>query len=137
MKKIILAFLLLGLTISCSNADAVATVQSENLSAQAQTLYSGILQPTSGITASGNLKIAFDKNATTLFFENASVEKGPDLKVYLSKTNTPEDFINLGAFSLTTTYTIPENTDLTVYKYVLIHCQQYNHLYVVSQLVKN
>lgn len=136
MKNAILTFLLLVVTISCSKDDDVVMVQSTNVSTEAQTLYTGVLAPTSGIKASGSLKIVLDKNVTKLVFENANIESGPDLKVYLSKTNTPTEYINLGSLSATATYAIPSNTDLSIYKYVLIHCQQYNHLFVVSELIK-
>jgi len=57
--------------------------------------------------------------------------------VYLSKSNTPTDFVNLGNLNPATVYSIPQSVDLKEYKFVLIHCQQYNHLFAVAELAKN
>ena len=99
--------------------------------------YQGVFVPTSGINGSGTVKIYLENNQYKLVLENYTVESGPDLKVYLSKSNTPTDFVNLGNLNPSTVYTIPQNIDLTIYKFVLIHCQQYNHLFAVAELIKN
>ena len=67
------------------------------------------------------------------------MSSGPDLKVYLSKTDTPTDFISLGALGTgnNLVYTIATPIDFTQYKYVLIHCQQQNHLFATSNLMMN
>lgn len=76
------------------------------------------------------------KNGTqrNVTLTNFSISEGPDLKVYLSTSNTPETFISLGDLTSATIYTIPENIDLNVYTYVLIHCETYNHLYAIALL---
>lgn len=94
----------------------------------------GQFQPTSGITVSGTAKVVQDGNNFKVVLDNFNISSGPDLKVYLSKTNTPSDFVNLGNLTASTMYSIPENVTVTSYKYVLIHCQQYNHLFAVAQL---
>lgn len=97
----------------------------------------GDFVPTSGITVAGGVKIYFDSNQYKLKLENFSISDGPDLKVYLSKSNTPTEFVNLGNLNPTTVYSIPESVDVSSYKYVLIHCQQYNHLFAIAELTKN
>lgn len=99
--------------------------------------YQGLFAPTSGINGSGIVKIFVENNQNKLILENYTVESGPDLKVYLSKSNTPTDFVNLGNLNATTVYSIPQSVDLKEYKFVLIHCQQYNHLFAVAELTKN
>lgn len=99
--------------------------------------YQGVFFPTSGISGSGSVKIYLQENFFKLALENYSVESGPDLKVYLSKSDSPTDFINLGNVNPITVYSIPQNVDLKVYKYVLIHCQQYSHLFAVAELTQN
>ena len=99
--------------------------------------YQGLFAPTSGINGSGTVKIYLEKNQYKLLLENYSISSGPDLKVYLSKSDTPTDFVNLGNLNSTTVYSIPQSVDLKVYKFVLIHCQQYNHLFAVAELTKN
>lgn len=99
--------------------------------------YSGSFIATSGITVNGQAKIYLDDNRYKLELQNFSISNGPDLKVYLSKSNTPTDFVNLGNLTSSTIYLIPQSVVLSEYKYVLIHCQQYNHLFAVAELVIN
>lgn len=99
--------------------------------------YQGLFAPTSGINGSGTVKIYLENNQYKLVFENYTISSGPDLKVYLSKFNVPNDFVNLGNLNATTVYSIPQSVDLKEYKFVLIHCQQYNHLFAVAQLTQN
>lgn len=99
--------------------------------------YKGLFAPTSGINGSGTVKIYLENNQYKLLLENYTISSGPDLKVYLSKSNTPTDFVNLGNLNPSTVYTIPQSVDLKEYKFVLIHCQQYNHLFAVAELIKN
>lgn len=99
--------------------------------------YQGIFSPTSGINGSGIVKIYLENNQYKLALENYSISSGPDLKVYLSKSNTPTDFVNLGNLNASTIYSIPQNIDIKDYKFVLIHCQQYNHLFAIAELIKN
>jgi len=99
--------------------------------------YSGSFIPTSGINVNGQAKIYLDNNQYKLELQNFSISNGPDLKVYLSKSNTPTEFVNLGNLTSSTVYLIPQSVVLSEYKYVLIHCQQYNHLFAVAELVVN
>jgi hypothetical protein len=66
-----------------------------------------------------------------------SSSNGPDLKVYLSKEIQPINFVNLGSLKSTNgsqLYNIPTGIDFAQYKYALIHCQQYNHLFGSAEL---
>lgn len=99
--------------------------------------YQGVFAPTSGINGSGTVKIYLENSHYKLVLENYSISSGPDLKVYLSKSDSPTDFVNLGNLNTSTIYSIPQSVDLKEYKFVLIHCQQYNHLFAVAELTKN
>lgn len=99
--------------------------------------YSGSFMPTSGISVSGQAKIYLDNAQYKVELSNFSITSGPDLKVYLSKSNTPTDFVSLGNLTSNTIYLIPQNLDVSSYKYVLIHCQQYNHLFAIATLTQN
>lgn len=103
--------------------------------------YSGNFIATSGHTANGTAKIFYDSSTTkyTLKFENFNVTSGPDLKVYLSKDAPPTtgNFINLGALKSNSgnqSYEITGAPNFLEYKYVLVHCQQYNHLFASANL---
>lgn len=100
--------------------------------------YSGNFIPTSGIEVAGDAKI-YANTATGNFvkLENFNISGGPDLKVYLSKTDSPSDFVNLGALTSASTYAIPAQVNLADYPFVLIHCQQYNHLFAIAALTQN
>lgn len=93
--------------------------------------------PTSGINVNGSAKIYLNANQNYVRLENFSICDGPDLKVYRSKTDTPTDFVTLGNLTSRTVYKIPSRVDVSLYKYVLIYCQQYNHLFAIAQLSKN
>jgi hypothetical protein len=99
--------------------------------------YSGSFMPTSGISVSGQAKIYLENAQYKLELSNFSVTSGPDLKVYLSKTDSPTDFVSLGNLTSSTVYLVPQNLDISAYKYVLIHCQQYNHLFAIAALTQN
>ena len=78
--------------------------------------YQGVFAPTSGISGSGTVKIYLENNQYKLSLENYTISSGPDLKVYLSQSNVPTDFVNLGNLNPTTVYTIPQNVDIKDYK---------------------
>lgn len=98
------------------------------------TVTQGQFAPTVGIKVSGAAKIVQDGTQFKVVLDNFSISSGPDLKVYLSKSSTPTDFITLGSLTTATVYPIPENVSLASYPFVLIHCQQYNHLFASANL---
>ncbi len=86
---------------------------------------------------SGNAVVYLQSGKYILALENIMISNGPDLHVYLSKEATPAEFIDLGKLTSTAgnqLYLITGNIDFTVYKYALIHCQQYNHLFGTATL---
>lgn len=86
---------------------------------------------------SGNAKVYQQNDQFILALENVSISNGPDLHVYLSKEVLPANFIDLGHLQSTIgnhIYPIPDNIDVTQYKYALIHCKQYNHLFGSAML---
>lgn len=100
-------------------------------------LYRGVFAPTAGVNITGQAKISLDSGRHVLLLDSFSVSSGPDLKVYLSREYPPVNFINLGALqrnSGSQLYPIPAGVDFTAYSYVLIHCQQYNHLFGYAAL---
>lgn len=133
MKKLFLLPLILFVFASCEKEGEFTQNNNETLNlSTAVLLKSGQFMPTSGISGSGSVKIYADNNLRKLVLENYTIENGPDLKVYLSTTDAPTTFINLGNLNPETVYNIPTSVDLSVYKYVLIHCQQYNHLFAIA-----
>lgn len=112
-------------------------LRNTTISTAAVLKYHGAFFPTSGIAVTGEAKIYQEGNDYKVQLDNFSISSGPDLKVYLSKSATPNAFINLGNLTAATVYAIPVQVDFSEYKYVLIHCQQYNHLFAVAELIQN
>lgn len=97
----------------------------------------GVFNPTSGIQVMGIAKIIQASGVLQVQLDSFSVSSGPDLKVYLSQAATPGSHLNLGnlkSSSGTQYYNIPAGTMVSDYSYVLIHCQQYNHLFSYAKL---
>jgi hypothetical protein len=87
---------------------------------------------------SGQARIYVANNKFMLKLENFSTTNGPDLKVYLSKAATPSSFISLGNLQSTNgnqVYEITGSPDFLQYKFVLIHCERFNHLYGSAELM--
>lgn len=94
--------------------------------------YSGNFISKGGESVTGITKIYLNNKSYQLKLENFSTSNGPDLKVYLSKSDTPTEYISLGGIKSTNgnqVYDIPGMPDFSLFKYVLIHCERHNHLY--------
>jgi len=88
-------------------------------------------------SVSGTARIYSQEMQYKLALENVSISNGPDLHVYLSKEMFPSTFIDLGRLQSVAgnqVYSIPGNPDFMQYKYALIHCKQYNHLFGSAEL---
>ena len=86
---------------------------------------------------SGSAKIYSQNNQQILALENFSSSNGPDLHVYISKEAQPVNYIDLGrlqSVSGNQQYPLTGNINFLEYKYALIHCQQYNHLFGSAEL---
>ena len=138
MKTTLYYFVLILLFTSCEvEGELTRDVVEEEISNEAVLKYSGTFVPTSGISVQGEVKIYLQNNTHTLKLEHFSISDGPDLKVYLSKEDSPSTFVNLGNLNPNVAYQIPQQVNLADYPYVLIHCQQYNHLFAIAALQSN
>jgi Electron transfer DM13 len=137
MKNLILVTIIF-LFASCQEEGILTSDREDVLvNPTAELKYYGAFIPTSGITVSGEAKIYLENNQYKVQLENFAVSGGPDLKVYLSKADTPTDFVNLGNLTSQTVYPIPPSVTVSEYSHVLIHCQQYNHLFAIAPLTQN
>lgn len=137
MKKIIFHCLVILFCLSsCTKEGDFTKPLDENTSIiNSVLLKSGAFEPTSGITVNGSAEVRMKSNEHYVELVNFNISSGPDLKVYLSKSNFPDGFVNLGALtSNINIYSIPNGLSLSEYTHVLIHCQQYNHLFAVAKL---
>jgi hypothetical protein len=78
-----------------------------------------------------------DNNQYVLALENFTSSNGPDLHVYISKEVQPVNYIDLGrlqSVSGNQVYPLTGTINFSEYKYALIHCQRYNHLFGSAEL---
>ena len=137
MKKIFLV-LLPFLLASCQEEGILTKDREEVIvTSTAELKYYGTFMPTSGISVTGEAKIYLENGQYKVVLDNFSISSGPDLKVYLSKADTPTGFVNLGNLTSQTVYPIPAGVNVAIYSHVLIHCQQYNHLFAIAPLTQN
>jgi hypothetical protein len=89
-------------------------------------------------TTTGTAKIIKDSTgAHHLFLENFAVSNGPDLKVYLSSDLNASKYLRLGSLKSTNgnqLYDIPGKPDYNEYKYALIWCESFAHLFGSAEL---
>ena len=103
--------------------------------------YSGdFMQGPYGNNVNGKAEI-YEKNGTyaLVFDDKFTVSNGPDLYVYVSKEQQPSQFISLGKLKSVNggqTYTFTSTVNFEEYKYAVVHCQQYNHLFSYALLEK-
>jgi hypothetical protein len=91
-----------------------------------------------GSNAKGNAAVYIKDSMFTLVFDSLfNISNGPALHVYLSKEVQPINFIDLGTLKSTNggqIYNISGMPDFMEYKYALVHCKAYNHLFSYVEL---
>ena len=123
--------------ISC-NKTSTKTLD-ERVSADGTLKFSGNFMGYGSQKVVGQAKIYLTNNQYMLKLENFNTSNGPDLKVYLSKASSPSGFISLGDLKSTNgnqVYEITGPPDFLQHRFVLIHCEKYNHLYGSAELMK-
>ena len=135
-------YILLSIIISsaaCSKQSSTTPPANitDNDTSVSNLILSGSFTGVGGENVMGISKIYNNDGKHTLVLDNFSTSAGPDLHVYLSQEAPPVHFIDLGRLrsnSGTQVYDIPGMPDYNLYNFVLIHCQQYNHLFGQSTL---
>jgi hypothetical protein len=88
-------------------------------------------------SVSGMATVYNQNGVLVLALKNMTISNGPQLHVYLSKEVQPVSFIDLGPLQSTKgnqLYNIEGEPDFSQYKYALIHCKKYNHLFGSAKL---
>jgi Electron transfer DM13 len=88
-------------------------------------------------TVSGMATVYNQNGNLILALQNMRISNGPQLHVYISKEVQPVNFIDLGPLQSTMgnqLYNIPGKPDFSVYKYALVHCKKFNHLFGSAKL---
>lgn len=137
MKAIIMLLTIVSLGLSFGCGKTPTETLDEMVSTEGMLKYTGDFRGIGSENVSGQAKIFLTSNQYMLKLENFSTSNGPDLKVYLSTESTPGDFISLGDLKSTNgnqVYNINGVPDFSKYKYVLIHCERYNHLFGSAEI---
>ncbi len=122
-------------TVSC-NKTSTETLN-EMVSPTAVLKYSGVFMGRQNQNVSGEALIVLENGKYALKLMNFKSDNGPDLKVYLSKESTPSSHISLGDLKSTNgnqVYEIDGMPDFKQYRYALIHCERFNHLFGSAEL---
>ena len=85
----------------------------------------------------GKALLIEDNGKHILRFEDFETINGPALRIYLSSDLGTDDFVDLGPIKATkgnVNYDIPEGTDITKYKNVLVWCDPFSVLFSYSEL---
>lgn len=135
MKKITGFFLILAVVFSACKKETLSKMPANEMvdSVSSTVKFRGTFASGPFGTTTGVVKIVSDSNNMyQLVLDSFMVNAGPDLHVYLSKEIQPLNFIDLGKLKSvrgTQVYPISGVPDFSAYKYALIHCQQYDHLF--------
>lgn len=134
MKKNISLFAVIFIVLftACKKNNTPSVILNEMADSSAVTLKTGTFNNGPYGSVRGEAKIILTGTRYDLKLMNFNSSNGPDLRVYLSKEMMPVNFIDLGPLKATggnQIYPINGMPDLTQYKYALIHCRQYNHLF--------
>lgn len=134
-----------GLSLSAISAPAIAGEYSVMASAEAQMLYSGAWSKKS-FKSSGEWSIYTAGGKTFVkLSSDFKTRKAPDLKIFLSPRaasdtngkNATDGSVLIARLSSNAgeqIYEIPESIDVTAFKSILIHCEQYSKLWSAADL---
>jgi hypothetical protein len=140
MKKLIALIILIAVSVSCTKENATPeTPADDNIDTSSTVVqYMGnfVNGPYGTVSGSAEIRKELDGDLI-LALKNMKISNGPDLHVYLSKEVQPINFIDLGrlkSIAGNQIYNITGQPDFREYKYALIHCQQFNHLFGSTEL---
>ncbi|MFN4075391.1 MAG: DM13 domain-containing protein [Cloacibacterium sp.] len=141
MKAFLTLLITSFLLVSCIRENTSTEDLMEMAPENAILKYSGnFTQGPYGNNVNGKAEI-YEKNGifTLVFNDSFTINNGPDLYVYVSKEQQPTQFVSLGRLKSVNggqTYTFTSAINFDDYKYAVVHCQQYNHLFSYALLQK-
>ena len=123
---------------SCNKKTSILPLNDSFDSTTAVLLYEGIFKKGPYGTVTGTARVYESNGKWELRLVDFVSTNGPDLKIYLSKEVQPIHFIKLGDLRSTSgnqSYQILNKPDFSQYRYALVHCEQYNHLFGSAELM--
>jgi hypothetical protein len=127
MKKLLFIALIFT-AIACKDQPLMETPANTE---DKEVLFAGTFESSAHPT-SGTVEIQSDGTNRNLVFENFKTDNGPDLRVYLSKDKTDNDFIDLGTLKGTQGsffYELDSSVNLDEYSTILIWCEDFSVLF--------
>ena len=97
------------------------------------------VMPTTGHPASGQVKVLNTTDGAIIRYENLETLNGPNLHIYLAKDLGAKEFIDLGPIKGTRgniNYTVPNDVDLSEYRYVMHWCVPFGVLFNYAQIAR-
>ena len=133
MKQFILIFSICIIIFSCKKETQAPTTRiDEMVDTTAVLKYSGSFVSGPYGSAMGKAEVYKKGNLFEVKLANFTVSNGPALHVFISKEAMPVNFIDLGSLKSTNgnqIYSVSTMPDFASYKYISIHCVDYNHLF--------
>ncbi len=119
---------------SCKKKENFASTQilNETVNTSAILKYKGTFTSGPYGTTIGTAEIYLQDSIYLLKISNFNTTNGPALHVYLSKESMPINYVDLGSLKSINgshVYAINGQLDFSQYKFISIHCVEYNHLF--------
>jgi Electron transfer DM13 len=138
-KNIMVILVLVTLVcLSCNRAENTSIVPLQEMANPMSLVKKiGVFIDGDGEKATGKASIVMNEKTYQLVFEDFNVNNGPNLHVYLSQELKPKSFIDLGdlkSIKGNQVYEVPSGINATSYKYALVYCQKYSHLFGSAEL---
>lgn len=136
-RLVFLIFVLATLSSCIKENTPISPVDNPVDTSMAISRYNGTFSNGPYGAVSGSAKIYLKDNQHILALENFTSSNGPDLHVYISKEVLPVNYIDLGRLQSVAgnhQYSLTGTINFSEYKYALIHCQRYNHLFGSAEL---
>lgn len=137
--SLLIGFLAIFFASSCTKENTPTADLMEKPDTTAMLKHKGNFQTGPyGSNAKGSAAIYVKDSMLTLVFDSLFlINNGPALHVYLSKEIQPINYIDLGDLKSVMSgqiYDVADNIDFMEYKYALVHCKAYDHLFSYAEL---
>jgi len=136
-RVVLLVFVLAFFVVACVKKNTPVIPVDDMVDTTAMQINTGMFMNGPYGSVSGQASIYMQNGDLKLALSNLNASNGPQLHVYISKEKQPVNFIDLGPLQSTfgnQLYDIPGHPDLEQYKYALVHCKKYNHLFGSAEL---
>lgn len=133
MQRLFILFTCFSCLLFSCKKNNTPTIELNGMTDTASVLkYSGDFTSGPYGTVTGKAEIYKKVTAIEVKLAGFNSSNGPALHVFISKEAMPVNFIDLGALKSTTgnqVYSVVGMPDFLDYKYISIHCVDFNHLF--------